>query len=63
MELRVFGDDTTFVECKTAGRGVPDDIGETLCAFANMPQPGAIILGVSERKGFEVTGVEDPAQM
>lgn len=62
-QLRAFGDDTTLVECKTAGGGVPESIGETLCAFANMPQSGAILLGVSERRGFEVTGVDDPAQM
>ncbi|MCG7267275.1 RNA-binding domain-containing protein [Corynebacterium sp. ACRQJ] len=62
-ELRAFGDDTTLVECKTAAGGVPENIGETLCAFANMPQAGAIILGVSERKGFEVTGIENPAEM
>lgn len=62
-DLRAFGDDTTLVECKTAAGGVPDNIGETLCAFANMPQAGTIILGVSERKGFEVTGVENPAEM
>lgn len=62
-QLRAFGDDTTLVECKTAGGGVPNSIGETLCAFANMPQSGAILLGVNERRGFEVTGVDDPAQM
>lgn len=62
-QLRAFGDDPTLVECKTAGGGVPKNIGETLCAFANMPQSGAILLGVSERRGFEVTGVDDPAQM
>lgn len=62
-QLRAFGDDTTLVECKTAGGGVPENIGETLCAFANMPQTGAILLGVSERRGFEVTGIDDPAQM
>ncbi|RUQ11862.1 AAA family ATPase [Corynebacterium genitalium] len=62
-QLRAFGDDTTLIECKTAGGGVPEQLGETLCAFANMPQAGAIILGVSERRGFEVTGVAEPAQM
>lgn len=60
-ELRLFGDDTTLVECKTAGGGVPEDMGKTLCAFANMPQGGVIILGVSERKSFAVTGVDNPA--
>lgn len=62
-ELRAFGDDMTLVECKAAAGGVPENLGETLSAFANMPQAGAIILGVSERKGFEVTGIENPAAM
>lgn len=62
-ELRAFGDDTTLIECKTAAGGVPQDIAETLCAFANMPQAGVIILGVSERRGFEVTGVKSPAEI
>ncbi|SER95082.1 ATP-binding protein [Corynebacterium cystitidis] len=62
-QLRAFGDDTTLVECKTAKGGIPADIGETLCAFANMPQTGSILLGVSESLGFVVTGVDDPSQM
>ena len=62
-ELRAFGDDTTLVECKTAAGGVPEGIGETLCAFANMPQAGVIILGVNERQGFAITGVQNPAEM
>lgn len=60
-QLRMFGDDTTLIECKTAQGGLPENIGETLCAFANLPQVGTIILGVSERLGFQVTGVADPA--
>ena len=35
---------------------------ETLCAFANMPDGGTIILGVDEGNGrFEVTGLTDLA--
>lgn len=62
-QLRAFGDDTTLVECKKAAGGLPQRIGETICAFANMPQPGVIILGVDERQDFKVTGVANPAQM
>lgn len=62
-KLRAFGDDTTLVECKKAAGGVPDRLGETLCAFANMPQEGIIVLGVSERQGFAVTGVDNPSQL
>lgn len=62
-QLRAFGDDTTLIECKTASGGMPESIGETLCAFANMSQTGTILLGVSERRGFEVTGVDAPADL
>lgn len=62
-QVRALGDDTTLVECKTAGGGVPETLGESLCAFANMPQTGTIILGVDQRKNFAVTGVDNPAQM
>lgn len=62
-QLRAFGDDVTLIECKTATGGLPEDIGKTLCAFANMPQTGVIIFGVSEREGFSVTGVDNPAQL
>lgn len=62
-QVRAFGDDTTLVECKTAGGAVPETLGESLCAFANMPQTGTIILGVDQRKDFAVTGVDNPTQM
>lgn len=62
-QVRAFGDDTALVECKTAGGGVPETLGESLCAFANMPQTGTIILGVDQRKNFAVTGVDNPAHM
>ncbi|WP_281281825.1 AlbA family DNA-binding domain-containing protein [Propioniferax innocua] len=46
---------------KRASGGVPS-MPETLCAFANMPDGGTIILGVDEGNGrFEVTGLTDLA--
>lgn len=62
-QLRSFGDDTTLIECKRAEGGVPENLSRTICAFANMPQPGVIILGVDERRGFEITGVREPAKI
>ena len=59
--LRVRRGDTTNVEVKRAAGGVPQ-LAETLCAFANMPEGGTIILGVDEARGsFNVTGVADVA--
>lgn len=62
-ELRSFGDDTTLIECKRAAGGVPESLGETLCAFANMPSGGTIVLGVDEVANFEISGVADAGAM
>ncbi|MGP9747454.1 ATP-binding protein [Brachybacterium sp. AOP29-B2-41] len=62
-DLRAHRGDSTGVEVKRAAHGMPADIGSTLCAFANMPDGGLIILGVSEADGFSTTGVDNPAAM
>jgi ATP-dependent DNA helicase RecG len=61
--LRVRRGDTTSVEVKRASGGVPS-LPDTLCAFANMPNGGTIILGVDEAHGaFNVTGLADVASV
>lgn len=62
-DLRAHRGDSTGVEVKQAAHGMPSDIGSTICAFANMPDGGLIILGVSEVGGFSTTGLDDPAAM
>lgn len=55
--------DTTSIEVKRASGGLPD-LGSTICAFANMPDGGTVVLGVDEADGaFVVTGVSDPAAL
>jgi ATP-dependent DNA helicase RecG len=46
-------------EAKRARREVPADLSETLSAFSNTAEGGVILLGIDERSGFSVTGVED----
>ncbi|KXI19401.1 divergent AAA domain protein [Corynebacterium sp. CMW7794] len=59
--LRDTQNDTWNVEAKEASHQIPESIDETLCAFANMPDGGTLILGVAENGGaFDVTGVWDP---
>lgn len=55
--------DSTAVEIKAAYYSLPSQLPETICAFANMPAGGIIILGVSELENFRITGVDDPASM
>lgn len=62
-QLYLRGGDSTTVEVKRAAGGLPSTLPHTLCAFANMPGGGTIILGVDEAASFSVTGVDDPAAM
>lgn len=57
LELR--GGDTTSIEAKTFSEYSPEQLGPTLSAFANKPGGGTILLGVSERDGISVVGVDD----
>lgn len=48
-----------LVEAKRARQEMPGNVLETLSAFSNTLDGGAILLGVDEEAGFAVTGVED----
>lgn len=58
-DLRAFGARATPIACKRVAGGLPESLGRTLCAFANTPSGGTIMLGVDEEANFEVTGVQD----
>jgi ATP-dependent DNA helicase RecG len=61
-DLRYRRGDTTEVEVKSATGGAPD-LADTLCAFANMPDGGTILLGLAEKDGFTPTGIRDVAAL
>ncbi|WP_427384501.1 ATP-binding protein [Janibacter sp. G56] len=50
--LRVAGGDTTDVEVKSAAGGLPTSMTSTLCALANLPGGGWVVLGLDEKAGF-----------
>lgn len=59
--LRATGNDTWNIEAKAAEGGYPASADATLNAFANMPEGGLLLFGVSETAdGIDVTGVDDP---
>lgn len=62
--LKFLKNDHRNVEAKEARRALPEDIDETISAFANS-DGGIILFGVREGKDktFDVTGVEDPSRM
>ena len=55
-ELRRHGGDPTTLEVKRSHDALPHNIATTICAFANMPDGGTIILGVDEKTNFSITG-------
>jgi len=57
--LRGEQSDNRQFEVKAAANGFPLSVAKTICAFANMPGGGTIILGVDERRDFAVSGVYD----
>lgn len=61
-QLARFGTDHQDVEAKRARRALPESTWTTLSAFANTGG-GVLLLGVDEKEGFAVTGVEAPAQI
>ena len=58
--LRALGADHLTCEVKRAKGGLPVSLWESVSAFAN-GSGGQILLGIDERSGFSVTGVDDPA--
>ncbi len=58
-DLRSQGGDTSNVEVKSARGGLPSSIGESLCALANHPGGGLLVLGLDEQAGFAPVGLTD----
>jgi ATP-dependent DNA helicase RecG len=57
--LRAEGGDLPGIEVKAAAGGLPDSLLPTLCAFANRPGGGTVILGLDEAAGFTPIGLPD----
>jgi ATP-dependent DNA helicase RecG len=55
--LRRNGGDDAAVEVKSAAGGLPSSMAGTLCALANLPGGGVVVLGVDERAGFTPVGL------
>ena len=59
VTVQRFQSESNDVEVKTAQRGTPQRLYESLSAFANRMGGGVILLGLDENRAFEVIGVGD----
>jgi ATP-dependent DNA helicase RecG len=60
--LRTHGADHLTCEVKRAKGGMPATLWESISAFANAGG-GHVLLGIDEKSGFTITGVDEPAAM
>ena len=51
--------ESQFLELKSAGRGCPKRLYDTLSSFSNQDDGGIIIFGVDEEHGYQESGVYD----
>ena len=59
-EVRRLSGDTVDVEVKAAVGGLPESVTASLCALANLPGGGWLLLGLDERLGFTPVALSDP---
>lgn len=62
-ELRLARGDSLHLEAKQMSRFSADALGPTMCAFANLPGGGTLLLGVDESQPQLVVGVDSPHQL
>lgn len=55
--------DSPSIEVKSAVGGMPSDLEKTICAFANLPGGGIIVLGLDERSGFMPVPLSRPNEL
>ena len=58
-KLRLEKSDTLWIEAKRAQGGLPSSIDTTICAMANLPGGGIIILGLDEATNFQPVTLTD----
>jgi ATP-dependent DNA helicase RecG len=51
------------MEVKSAHKGTPQRLYETISAFANSTDGGVILFGLDEERNYEIVGAGDPQRL
>lgn len=55
--------ETQTIEVKSAHKGCPSRLYDTLSSFSNQDSGGILLFGLDETNGYEVVGVYDPQDL
>ena len=58
-QIQVLKSETQNLEYKTAAKGEPHKLYDTLSSFSNQDEGGIIVFGIDEKHGFDEVGVGD----
>ena len=61
--LKIRKTESQSVELKSAEKGFPGRIYDTLSSFSNQDNGGILIFGIQEKPGFNVVGVYDAGEV
>ena len=62
-EIQKLKSETQNIELKSANKGCPTKLFDTLSSFSNQDDGGIIIFGISESENYEIVGVYDPQDL
>lgn len=53
-KIQRLGCETQYIEVKSANKGTPTRLYDSLSSFSNQESGGVIIFGIDEKSGFEI---------
>lgn len=63
LDIKRLKTETQTIELKTANKGCPTRLFDTLSSFSNQDEGGIIIFGIDEDDDYAVKGVYDPQDL
>ncbi len=59
LKIQTYMSEMQNIECKSANKGCPTRLYDTLSSFSNQDEGGIIVFGIDEKSNYDVVGVYD----